>query len=148
LETRQWRASVSQLPLADVEQQSIETMEQYVRMPSEVFLLNCHRLLLAETKYQQARRQLVLDHLGMVASIAGTCLNRGLTLPVLIREGIFGLIHAVDRFRKQRVGAFPAYATCWIQQNIEDALAAQPRHAHAPDAQPPVNAKAETAPRK
>ena len=118
--------SVSQLPLVDVERQTIEGMEEFVRMPCEVFLRNCTQLRTAETKFQQARCELIRGHLTLVLSLAPACSNRGLTLPQLIREGIFGLIRAVEKFGYRSEWKFSSYAACWIRQNIRSALAARP----------------------
>ena len=126
------RDSVCQMPLIDVEQQTIETMEEFVRMPSEVFQGHCTRLRAAGARFQQARCELIQGHLHLVASLAATHANRGLTLPELIRAGIFGLIHAVEKFRYRYEGRFSTYAACWIRQSIHGALATQPRHVSRP----------------
>lgn len=124
--------SVCQMPLVDVERQTIETMEEFVRMPCEVFLRNCTELNAAGTRFQQARCELIQGHLHLVASIAGTYSNRGLTLPELIRQGIVGLIRAVERFGYRHQWRFSTYAACWIRQSIRGALADQARHGSKP----------------
>ena len=121
------RDSVSQLPLVDVERQAIERMEESVRMPGEVFLRNCRELMAAGTRFREARCELIHSHLHLVASLAPTYSNRGLTLPELIREGIFGLIRAVEKFERRREWKFSTYAACLIRQRILGALAARPR---------------------
>ena len=62
-------------------------------------------------------------------NIAKSYSNRGLTLPQLIREGIGGLIRAVDKFGHRRKWQFPTYAACWIRQSIRAALPNRPRQA-------------------
>jgi DNA-directed RNA polymerase sigma subunit (sigma70/sigma32) len=119
------RDSLSQMPLVDVERQTIEGMEEFVRMPGEMFLRNCAQLKTAETRFQQARCELIHGHLHLVAPIAETYSHRGLTPPELIREGIFGLVRAVEKFGCRHEWRFSTYAACWIRQNIRDALAAQ-----------------------
>ncbi len=116
-----------QMTLVDVERQTMATMEEFVRMPCEVFLRNCIQLKTAALKFQQARCEMIQDHLRMVASIAGTYANRGLALPQLIREGIFGLIRALEKFGYQNERGFSPHAARRIRQSISDALAAKAR---------------------
>jgi hypothetical protein len=70
------RDSLSQMPLVDVERQTIEGMEEFVRMPGEMFLRNCAQLKTAETRFQQARCELIHGHLHLVAPIAETYSGR------------------------------------------------------------------------
>jgi len=120
-------SAVCQLPLADVERQAVETMEEFVRMPCEEFLRNCARLKAAAAEFQQARCQLIHDHLPLVASIAGSHRNDSLPQPRLIREGIFGLLRAVEKYGYKYSWRFSANASWWIRQSMREALAAQPR---------------------
>jgi RNA polymerase primary sigma factor len=131
-QARRCRDSVCQMPVLDVERQTIEAMEEFVRMPCELFLRNCARLKTAETRFQQARCEMIQGHLPLVASIAATYSNQGHTLPELIRGGIFGLIRAVDKFGYRREWKFSAYAAGSIRQGVRDALAAQPRQVPRP----------------
>ena len=64
--------SVCRMPLVDIERQSIETMEEDVRMPCEEFLRNCDRLNASAMRFQETRRELAHAHLSEVASIAQT----------------------------------------------------------------------------
>jgi DNA-directed RNA polymerase sigma subunit (sigma70/sigma32) len=117
--------SVCQMPRVDVEMQTIERLEELVRMPCEMFLRNYFLSNMAAWSFRQARRDLIEDHLHLVASIAVTYSNRGLPLPRLVREGIAGLIRAVEKFGNRLQWSFSTYAACWIRQNIRAALAAQ-----------------------
>ena len=125
-QSRHPHASICQMPRADVERHNIEALEEWVRMPCEVFLRNCTQLQTAETGLEQARCQLMRDHLHLVASIAGTYSNRGLALPRLVREGVFGLSSAVEQFGDGHALRFSVYAACRIRQSMRDALAAHP----------------------
>jgi hypothetical protein len=118
-------ASVCQMSPVDVDLQTLESMEEFVRMPCEVFLGNCARLEAAEKRFQQARCELIQGHLHMVASVAATCSNRDIILPRLIREGISGLIQAVEEFGYGHERKFSTYAACGIRHSIRDALAAK-----------------------
>jgi DNA-directed RNA polymerase sigma subunit (sigma70/sigma32) len=118
--------SVCQMPLVDVERQTIETMEEFVRMPCEVFLRNFTQLKAAETKFQQARCELIRGHLHLATSVAGTYSNRGLTPPELIRLGVVGLVRAADSFRHRQNWKFSAYAARWIRQTMRGARTGLP----------------------
>jgi len=117
--------SVCQMPRVDVEMQTIERLEELVRMPCEMFLRNYFLSNMAAWRFRQARRDLIEDHLHLVASIAVIYSNRGLTLPRLVREGIAGLIRAVEKFGNRLQWSFSTYAACWIRESICDALSAQ-----------------------
>ena len=130
-EAQRGRDSVCQ-SLVDVERQTIEAMEEFVRLPCEVFLRNCIQLKAAETRFQQARCELIRAHLHLVASMAGTYSNRGLPLPKLARHGVLGLLRAMKKFDYRHEWNFSTYAACWIRQSLRDALAAQPRQVPSP----------------
>ncbi len=119
--------SVCQLPLVDVERQTIAALEELVRMPGDVFLRRCLQLTAAEARFQQARADLIQGHLHLVASLAATYAHRGLSAPVLIRAGVGGLVRAVERFGFRHGWRFSTYAACWIRQAMHDALAARRR---------------------
>jgi DNA-directed RNA polymerase sigma subunit (sigma70/sigma32) len=129
-----WKSgdSVCQLPLVDVERQTIERIEEFVRMSCEQFLRNCGELKAAETKFQLASRKLIQSHLQLATSIAMTYSKAGLTLPALIRHGIIGLIRAVERFGYRQQGRFATYAACWIRRSIRNALADQEKPSQEP----------------
>jgi hypothetical protein len=108
-EAQRGRDSVCQ-SLVDVERQTIDAMEEFVHLPCELFLRNCIQLKAAETRYQQARCELIRAHLHLVASMAGTYSNRGLPLPKLARHGVLGLLRAVKKFDYRHDWNFPTYA--------------------------------------
>ncbi len=132
LQARRCRDPVCQMPLLDVERQTIERMEEFVRLPCEMFLRNCTQLKAAEARFRRARSQLIQGHLYLVASVARAYSNRGLTLPQLIREGIEGLIRAVEKFGYRREWKFTSCVARWIRQSIHAALTNRLRHASKP----------------
>lgn len=73
----------------------------------------------------KARHRMIESNLRLVVNIAKKYMNRGFPLQDLIEEGNIGLIKAVERFRASKGCKFSTYATYWIRQSIERALANQ-----------------------
>ena len=73
----------------------------------------------------EARRRMIEANLRLVVNIAKHYLNRGLSFPDLIEEGNIGLIKSVERFKPSRGCKFSTYATYWIRQTIDRAIANQ-----------------------
>ncbi len=74
---------------------------------------------------KEARKRMIEANLRLVVNIARRYLNKGFALEDLIEEGNIGLIKAVERFRATKGCRFSTYATFWIKQTIERALANQ-----------------------
>ncbi|MEK6531453.1 MAG: sigma-70 family RNA polymerase sigma factor [Deltaproteobacteria bacterium] len=74
---------------------------------------------------KSANKRMIESNLRLVVSIAKRYINRELPIQDLIEEGNVGLIKAVERFKAQKGCKFSTYATYWIKQSIERAIANQ-----------------------
>jgi RNA polymerase primary sigma factor len=80
----------------------------------------------------QAKEQLVNSNLRLVISNARK--YQGLDLPLLdlIQEGILGLIRATEKFDYRKGYKFSTYATFWIRESIQRAIANRARTIRIP----------------
>jgi RNA polymerase primary sigma factor len=85
-----------------------------------------------QTAYQHARRELAEGNLRLVVSIAKRYRGRGLAFADLIQEGNRGLMRAVDKYEHRMGFKFGTYATWWIRQGIQRALADHARTVRVP----------------
>jgi RNA polymerase nonessential primary-like sigma factor len=76
---------------------------------------------------QEARSRMIQSNLRLVISIGKRYINRGLPFSDIIEEGNLGLIRAVEKFQYERGFRFSTYASWWIRQAIERAIANQVR---------------------
>ena len=93
--------------------------------------------------YQNVRRDLAEANLRLVVSIAKNYRNRGLPFADLIQEGNRGLMRAVDKYEHRRGFKFGTYATWWIRQGVQRALADHARTVRVPCHQIGLMAKIE-----
>ncbi|AGB41348.1 RNA polymerase sigma factor, sigma-70 family [Halobacteroides halobius DSM 5150] len=103
---------------------------------------SAHDLLTAEEEKNLAKRieegdkeaeqDLIEANLRLVVSIAKKYVGQGLDFLDLIQEGNLGLMKAIQKFDYERGCRFSTYATWWIKQRINRALADKSRTIRVP----------------
>jgi len=81
---------------------------------------------------QVARQHMISANLRLVVRIALDYRDFGLPLQDLISEGNIGLIKAIDRYDPSKGGKLSTYASWWIKQSIQRALANQSKTIRLP----------------
>jgi RNA polymerase primary sigma factor len=75
-------------------------------------------------RYFELRAELALANMRLVAHVAKRYRNRGVAYSDLLQEGSCGLLEAIDRFDLGHQTKLSTYATWWIRQAVQSAVAA------------------------
>ena len=81
---------------------------------------------------ERARHRLIEKNLRLVVSVAKKYRGMGLLFEDLIQEGNLGLMKAVEKFDPDRGFRFSTYATWWIRQAVQRAVADKGRTIRVP----------------
>ena len=81
---------------------------------------------------KRARQRLIEKNLRLVVSVAKKYRGYGLPFEDLIQEGNIGLMKAVEKYDPERGFRFSTYATWWIRQAVQRAVADKGRIVRVP----------------
>ncbi len=81
---------------------------------------------------KKARQRLIEKNLRLVISVAKKYRGMGLPFEDLIQEGNIGLMKAIEKFDPDRGWRFSTYATWWIRQAVQRAVADKGRTIRVP----------------
>src|SRR5579883_893579 len=110
-----------QLFLADVGRHKLLTAAQEVILAKQI-----------ERGDERAKRHMIESNLRLVVSIAKGYRGLGVPFLDLIQEGTLGLNRAVEKFDWRRGYKFSTYATWWIRQSVQRAVANHARTIRVP----------------
>src|SRR3954452_21796266 len=86
----------------------------------------------AKTGDKTARQRLIEKNLRLVISVAKKYRGMGLPFEDLIQEGNIGLMKAVEKYDPDRGWRFSTYATWWVRQAVQRAVADKGRTIRVP----------------
>jgi RNA polymerase primary sigma factor len=103
--------------------ETLDALEAAVRAEGSV--AERGRVREAKERIRAAKEELFARNVALVVSIATRYRPRHLTTSDLVQEGNLGLLHAIDKFDPRRGYRLSTYASWWIKQAVERAIADQ-----------------------
>ena len=112
--------------------EALRSLESRYSIVRADFLKIAAKVRAGNELYQRARRRLIVSNLRLVVWTARKQARRGLEFLDLVQEGNIGLMRAVERFDYRLGTKFSTYATWWIRQGIQRAIADKARAIRIP----------------
>lgn len=110
----------------------LQKIKRTLPVSSEELKTLYEKILKLERLVLENKLKLIRANLRLVVSIAKKHINSNIELADLIQEGGLGLIKAAEKFEYKRGFKFSTYATWWIRQAINRAIADQSRTIRIP----------------
>ncbi len=130
------KMSDSTARMKDVDTETPELIAGYlVKISRDRLLTHAEELNLsrrAKAGDERARQRLIEKNLRLVVSVAKKYRGYGLPFEDLIQEGNIGLMKAVEKFDPDRGFRFSTYATWWVRQAVQRAVADKGRTIRVP----------------
>jgi RNA polymerase primary sigma factor len=115
---------------------SLDSLRLYLREIGKVPLLTADQEVTLAKRIERgdpvAKRRMIESNLRLVVSIAKGYRGLGVPFLDLIQEGTLGLNRAVEKFDWRRGYKFSTYATWWIRQSVQRAVANHARTIRVP----------------
>ena len=115
---------------------SLDSLRLYLRSIGKVELLTAEEEVSLAKRIERgdpvAKRHMIESNLRLVVSIAKGYRGLGVPFLDLIQEGTLGLNRAVEKFDWRRGFKFSTYATWWIRQSVQRAVANHARTIRVP----------------
>ncbi len=132
---------IGRVPLLDAEdevrlakaiQAGMVATERLEKESDTLTMQETRKLHLQVLRGDLARRHMIEANLRLVVSMAKRFSGRSMSFLDLIQEGNLGLLRAVEKFDHEKGFKFSTYATWWIRQAINRAIADQGRTIRIP----------------